>query len=206
MGLLDAFLFRKRPPIRDRAGVTEFIDSNAAFLVQKGIYEYSRARAGHYSKVLFGEQGFRDAVEVSRWRAFPLGLAMVTEIVEGILRPHAADRAAQQRALCDTALGIFDRYPVPPQLGDDMWREARAALDHRLKLIGLHPVKPAKDVPEPYIKDYFDMMPIHEKLRGRDFETTRNYMRVAVINMHEEFSKRGDLAAVAASLGAVAAS
>ena len=75
MGLID--LFRRKPPIRDQAALATFIDENAAFLVQKGIYEYSRARAGHYSKVLFREPEFQSAVEVSRWRAYPLGLVMV---------------------------------------------------------------------------------------------------------------------------------
>ena len=73
-----ARLFRRKPPIRDQAGVAGFIDENSAFLVQKGIYEYSRARAGHYAKVLFAEPEFRDAVEASRWRAYPLGLAMMS--------------------------------------------------------------------------------------------------------------------------------
>lgn len=203
MGLFD--YFRRKPPVRDRAALADFIDGNAAFLMQKGIYEYARARAGHYSKVLFGEQGFRDAVEDSRWRAYPIGVAMVTEVAEGILRPHAADRAAQQHALVELALDVFDRYPVPPQLGNEVWREARTALDHRLKLIGLHPVKPAKDVAEPYIQDYFDVMPIHEKLRGRDFVTTRNYLRAALVNIHEDFSVRADKGAVASSLESVAA-
>ena len=53
MGLLD--MFRPRPPIRDVPALAAFIDENAAFLTQKGIYEYSRARAGHYAKVLFSE-------------------------------------------------------------------------------------------------------------------------------------------------------
>ena len=55
--------------------------------LQKGIYEYSRARAGHYAKVLFGEPEFIEAVDRARWRAYPLGLAMVAELVEGVLRP-----------------------------------------------------------------------------------------------------------------------
>ena len=69
--------FRRSPPIADAAAVAAFIDSKAAFLMQKGIYEYSRARAGHYAKVMFGEQLFIDAFEPARWRAYPLGLAMV---------------------------------------------------------------------------------------------------------------------------------
>src|SRR5688572_28033651 len=81
--VIDLFaFFRRKPPIADPAALAEFIDGHAAFLVQKGIYEYSRARAGHYSKVLFREKTFQDAIEGSRWRAFPLGLAMVAEAAE----------------------------------------------------------------------------------------------------------------------------
>ena len=36
------------------------------------------------------------------------------------------------------------------------------------------------DIPEPLPEAYFAMMPIHEKLRGRDFQTTRNYLRVSL--------------------------
>jgi hypothetical protein len=51
MGLFD--IFKRQPPIRDAAALAEFIDGNAAFVTQKGLYEYSRVRAGHYAKVLF---------------------------------------------------------------------------------------------------------------------------------------------------------
>ena len=44
MGLFD--YFRRKPPIRDVQSLADFIDERAAFLVQKAIYEYSRARAG----------------------------------------------------------------------------------------------------------------------------------------------------------------
>ena len=67
MGLLNTLnIFRSRPPIREHHELAQFIDENAAFLVQKGIYEYARARAGHYAKVLFKEAPFREAVERSR--------------------------------------------------------------------------------------------------------------------------------------------
>ena len=78
-------LFRPRPPIRDREALADFIDAQSAFIVQKGIYEYSRARAGHYAKVLFAEKEFAQSVELARWQAFPLGLSMVGEMVDGVL-------------------------------------------------------------------------------------------------------------------------
>ncbi len=95
---------------------------------------------------------------------------------------------------------MFDRYPVPAPLGEAAWGEARAELARRLKLIGLHPVKPAKDIPEQFAQAYFDLMPIHEKLRGRDFPTTRNYLRVTMIQIHEEFTKRADVPALVDAL------
>ncbi len=86
-------LFRPRPPIRDREALADFIDAQSAFIVQKGIYEYSRARAGHYAKVLFAEKEFAQSVEYARWQAYPLGLSMVGEMIEGVLASQARNAA-----------------------------------------------------------------------------------------------------------------
>jgi hypothetical protein len=194
-------LFRPRPPIRDREALADFIDAQSAFIVQKGIYEYSRARAGHYAKVLFAEEGFAKSVEHSRWQAFPLGLSMVSEMVEGVLRPHAGD---ERRAVLDQiiaiVLSVFDRYSVPPSIGEVSWQEARRELEHRLDLLGEYAPKRVMDIPEPLAEAYFAMMPIHEKLRGRDFDTTRNYLRVSLCNIHDELVDRIDAPAVTSAL------
>src|SRR5262245_20111743 len=101
-------LFRRPPPIHDTGALADFIDQHAAFVVQKGIYEYSRARAGHYAKVLFKEVEFQQAVEQARWRAYPLGLAMVAELVQGLVRPHVSDhRVAVHEAIVKLALSVF---------------------------------------------------------------------------------------------------
>ena len=192
--------FRRRPPIRDASALADFIDRQAAFLMQKGIYEYARARAGHYAKVLFAEPGFQAAVEQSRWRAYPLGLAMVAELVEGVLRPYSTDRRRQLDALSSLVLSVFDRYPVPAALGAQSWSEARDELARRLQLVGMHAPKRAFDICEPWAETYFNLMPIHEKLRGRDFPTIRNYLKVTLCNIHDEFSRRMDAQALAATL------
>ena len=199
MGMLD--IFRRSPSIRDAEALADFIDRNAAFLVQKGIYEYSRARAGHYAKVLFREPEFQAAAEQSRWRAYPLGLALVAELVEGVLRPAAGeDRQPQADALNALVISVLDRYPTPASIGELAWIEQRAELARRLKLISLHPAKRVMDIPEQFAESYFEMMPIHEKLRGRDFPTIRNYLRVTMVNIHSELTKRLDAVAVARSL------
>lgn len=200
MKLLEK-LFRPRPPIRDREALADFIDAQSAFIVQKGIYEYSRARAGHYAKVLFAEEGFAQSVEHARWQAFPLGLSMVGEMIDGVL---GSQTGMQRREILDqliiVVLSVFDRYPIPPSIGDEAWLEARRDLARRLDLVGGRAPKRVMDIPEPLAESYFAMMPIHEKLRGRDFETTRNYLRVSLCNIHDELVDRIDAAAVIGAL------
>ena len=200
MGLLN--FFRRPPPICDVPALAEFIDGNAAFVAQKGIYEYSRARAGHYSKVLFREPEFQAAVDNSRWRAYPLGLAMVSELVEGVLRPYADDRRAALDRLNTISLSVFDRYPVPAVLGAETWSQLRDELGHNLDVIGIHAVKAAKDIPIPFAERYFEVMPIHEKLRASEFPTITNYLRATMCNIHEEFSTRIDAQTLAQAVRA----
>lgn len=193
MNLRDLF-FRRRPPIADLDSLADFIDEQSAFVTQKGIYEYSRARAGHYAKVLFSEKEFLDAVERSRWSAYPLGLAMVGELAEGVLcSGPSANRTMRPDNLHTLVLSVFDRYPVPASLSETEWKDARAELARRLQLIGSHPPKRAMDVPEPFAKTYFDLMPIHKQLRGRDFSTTHNYLKVTMCNIHDELTRRMNL-------------
>lgn len=193
--------FRRRPPVRTLGELAEFIDIQAACLTQKGTYEYSRARAGRNAKALFAEAGFQHAVERSRWLAFPLGLATVAEITEGILRPQADE---QHRAVCDAlsslVLSIFDLYPFPVELAKAQWLEARRELARRLDLIGTHAVKFAKDVPESFVHSFTALMPVHEKLIGQDQQTIRNYLRVTICNIHEDFEKRADIPALVDAL------
>ena len=198
MGFFD--FFRGPPPIRDADALADFIDRQSAFLMQKGIYEYSRARAGHYSKVLFREQGFLDAVEQSRWRAYPLGLAMVGELVEGVLRPYAADRREQLDGLSALVLSVFDRYPFPRSSAMRPGAMRAPTLRAACSSIGLHPPKRAFDICEPFAETYFDLFPIHEKLRRSEFPTIRNYLRVTLCNIHDELTKRMDAQALAAML------
>ena len=199
MGFFD--IFRRPPPVRDVADLKDFIDQQAAFVAQKGIYEYARARAGHYSKVLFKEPEFQAACDLARWQTFPLGLAMVGELVEGALVPAwGEDRQTLTEKVRALTLDVFDRYSVPPVLSAGKWAELRATLDRHLTQMSLHPPKLAKDIAEPFWQRYFDLMPIHEKLRTRDELTTRGYLRITLVNIHDELTRRMDAAGMAAKL------
>jgi hypothetical protein len=197
--------FRRKPPIHDAKALAAFIDAQSAFLVQKGIYDYTQARAGHYTKVLLKEQDFIDAFERSRWQAYPLGLAMIGEMVEGVLYPHAGDRRAFFEAFQAFILSVFDRYPVPPLLESGKWQEARGELVRKLGQMGMHPPKEVVDIPVPYAQRYFDLMPFHKDLLTQDMPTARSYLQINLINIRDELLKRMDAPAVVQALRAGAA-
>ncbi len=142
--------------------------------------------------------GFHAAAEEARWRAYPLGLAMVAEVADNVL--HSDGRtpiartglssSARWSSRCSTA--IRSRPRSAPILG----ATCAPSSTRRLKLIRLHPPKRAMDIPETYVKLYFDAMPIHEKLKKSDFHTTHNYLKVVLCNVHEELTKRIDLRGV----------
>ena len=195
MGFFD--LFRRAEPIADRKAFMDFLDTQAAFLAQKGMFEYSRARAGPYGNVLFSDAVFLEELEKSRWVAFPVMLAMVSEALEGALRPAAGDhRDEVLRGVSAAALAIFDRYPTPATLDAEVWMEARRQLDHDLTLIGLHGIKRVMDIPIRYVDRYVASMPIHEKLRAKDAPTIHNYLRTNLCNVHDLFMQRADIPAL----------
>src|SRR3989304_2082103 len=114
MGFLD--WFRRPPPIDDRPALVEFLDSHAAFLTQKGIFDFSRAVSGPSFSSLVREATFMAAVDEARWKSYPLALSCVVEMVDGVLCPLAKGAMPLAEALQAAAFEIIDRYPVPTTL------------------------------------------------------------------------------------------
>jgi len=129
-------------------------------------------------------------------------VAAAVTVVEGVLRPYSDDRRAALDRLNEISLWVFDRYPPPAVLGAETWSQLRDELAHNLDVIGIHAVKAAKDIPVPFAERYFELMPIHEKLRASEFPTITNYLRVTMCNIHEEFSTRIDAPTLAQAVRA----
>jgi hypothetical protein len=183
--------FRRRPPIYEVGELGDFIDEQSAYLIQRYIFDYTHARTGPLSKSMFGQPNFVRHFERSRWSAFPLGLAMVGEMVEGMLRPHAGeDKRLVLDSLIVLVLDVYDRHAIPPAIEADVWRAAREELALKLDQVGLHPPKRVIDIPEPYAERYFKMMPFDEELLTNDVPTTRSYLRLTLTHIRDELEKR----------------
>src|SRR5690606_1019871 len=109
MGLLD--LLRPKAKIADIAGLADFLDRQSAFMVQKCIYEYARARSGRLSVKLLEGPAFREAAERAKWRNYPLCLQSAALMVEGALRAESQRPDAMRAGLAEVVGRICRLYP-----------------------------------------------------------------------------------------------
>lgn len=188
-------------PITTRDQLKDFLASRAAFLVQKSIMEYAQARSNMMFSTLLSEPAFLAAYEQSRWASYPAAFSMVTEMAEGIIRPHAGDHMIELHAVL-VAIGrnVFAEYAGPSGQDPSFWQQASEALDHDLGLAGLGPPKPAHEIPLARAHEIFDHLPVHETLRQHDFAMFRNTLRFHMAEIGTEFSERADLKALARAL------
>src|SRR5262249_43631119 len=115
--------------------------------------------------------------------------------------PIARDHRDQLlETLAGLVLSVFDRYPTPTVLDARSWSGARSELARRLQLVGLHPPKRAFEIPDPYVRAYFDLLPINEKLRRSEPPTIHGYLRARLCNVHEALTKSMNGPALVAAL------
>jgi hypothetical protein len=192
----------QRPaPIETAAGLVDFLDANAAYVAQRCLFEYARALAGYGWQPLMEEDGFRTAMEQSRWRAYPIGLALVAEVVEGQLRlviPGTAPAvlAAIERA----ATAALARHQPPPLIEPETWRTAAARLAREIRALQSGPPLPVKDIAKPVAEEMLSLVPIHPRLRGRDPYMVQNNLTVSLLKVHGDFAARADRGRLLAEL------
>jgi len=203
MGLLDS-LFRK-PRVADAPELADFMDSRAAFMVQKNVFEYARARSGLLSSKLFKEAAFKAELEKARWGNYPLALQSVALMVEHALRPAAGDSAQDMREGLIAAVDeICRRYPPPHGFPADFWQAALTRIAQRARRAGLAAPHAIKDIPLETAREFFERLPIHADLRSHDFELVTNNLRVNLCRAYEDFLEAADSPALAQSLAAKA--
>lgn len=191
---------KSRPRIATREALEDFLDANAAYLVQRCLYEYARGAAAYQWQPLMEEPIFRAAMERSRWRAYPLGLAAVAEVAEGVLRPAAARPDVLMQAMERSCARVLARHQPPAEIGEAEWAEAGADVQSRVARAGLAAPRPVRMVAAGIAPEVFELIPIVEQFRGKDPYMARNNLSVALIAIHDEFVERADTAALAAAL------
>lgn len=200
MGLMT-YLFGRKDAISHWGAIADFIDANAAFQVNRTMYDYSRARAGAAAGKLMSEPTFLAAIEAARWAAFPTCVGNMAELVDGELRPQVgAKRPSLLEALVSATRDVQSRYPVPESLPPEFWETSRGAVEARLRLAALAEPKSAIDVPVATFSNVFDLIPIHPSLREIDYTLVLNQVKSGMCAVLDEFRRRADVKALVGAL------
>lgn len=175
-----ARLFRRSKPDRllaDREALADFLESRAAFVSQKCVYEYCRARSGiNWSKLMI-EPAFLEAIEVSRWEAFAAALEDLTVLLEGLLRPQDPATAARLAdALTAIAAEVLARHPVPAHRPQG-WDEELAGLRQRLARLQLIAPQTAAEIAKTGGTRIYEGLPFDRSATKHDRELVTNAVR-----------------------------
>jgi hypothetical protein len=202
MGVLAGVLgIFRRSGIRTTEALADFLDERATLLAQDSVDEYIKGRAGPIAATIFADVAFGAALERARREAYPIALTMLAQAVEGVLHPHAGDKAADVlRALEGVVLSVFDRHPVPAGLSPQAWLATRDDVLRWLDDLPRRRPKLAADITEPFAPLLLALMPIHDMLHGENFPALQNYLRDALSGIHDEFFREARPRALIAAL------
>ena len=122
---------RKSPPVTTADGLADFLSAQTAYVAQRTVIEYCRARAGLNWDKLFAERSFLERLEVCRWEGYAVVLAELAELaLIRLRRDGAADPQAYLPALVQSAHAALLRHPVPSHRAS--WSDAADAIEQHL--------------------------------------------------------------------------
>ena len=197
---LRRLLWRRRwPPVRAGQELADFLAAQTAYVAQRSVIEYCRARTGLNWEKLYLERSFLDRLEVCRWEAYAIVLAEVAELaLIRLRRDGAADPEAHLPGLVAAAQAALLRHPVPVHRTG--WTDAAGAIERHLARALLAPPRPVHLVGVASADAIFDLLPIHADLRPEDREMFQNTVRFAICGAFDAMTRCFDVPALEASL------
>jgi hypothetical protein len=198
--LLRRLLTRKsRPPVATLAELADFLAAQTAYVSQRTVLEYCRARTGLNWDKLYREQAFVDSLEVCRWEAYAEVLAEVAELVLILLRRQSPAEPQVYLPRMAAAVGAaLLRHPVPGHRTS--WDAAAAAIEQHLAQSLLAAPRAVHLTGYGAADAIFAHLPIHPDLRREDCEMFRNSVRFALCRVFDEMTRRLDVPALAQAL------
>jgi hypothetical protein len=195
--MLRRLLTRKsRPPVATLAELADFLAAQTAYVSQRTVLEYCRARTGLNWDKLYREQAFVDSLEVCRWEAYAEVLAEVAELALIVLRQQSpVEPQLYLPGVASAAHAALLRHPVPGHRTS--WDAASAAVGHHLAQSLLATPRAVHLTGFGAADAIFAHLPIHPDLRREDHEMFRNSMRFALCRVFDEITRRFDVPALA---------
>ena len=173
--------------------------AQTAYVAQRTVIEYCRARVGHNWDKLFAEASFVERLEICCREGYAVVLAEVAELaLIRLRRDGAADPEAYLPGVVRAAHAALLRHPVPAHRAS--WTDAADAIERHLARALMAAPRPVHLVGFQAAAAIFDLLPIHADLRQRDREMFQNSLRFAICGAFEETTRRVDVTALEAAL------
>jgi hypothetical protein len=179
--------------------LADFLAAQTAYVSQRTVLEYCRARTGLNWDKLFREQAFVDSLEVCRWEAYAEVLAGVSELALILMRRQSpADPQGYLPGVAAAAGAALLRHPVPGHRTS--WDAAAAVIEQHLAQSLLAAPRAVHLAGFGAADTIFAHLPIHPDLRREDREMFRNSVRFALCRVFDEMTRRLDVPALAQAL------
>ncbi len=176
----------------------DFWQARAAFIAQKCVIEYCRARAGMNWQRLFSEAPFQQAVHRASWRAWSITLLDVAEMLDAVLRPEVSEPAVLHDWLRQAGARIIagQQGKMPAALGADFAQITRRRLAGLVEDLASRAPLPVKDIARQRAQEVFDIIPIHPDLKAPDVDYVTNTLRVFLVRACDDLRTQADLPAL----------
>jgi hypothetical protein len=190
---------RRWAPVTTGEELADFLAAQTAYVAQRSVIEYCKARTGLNWEKLSLEQSFLERLEVCRWEAYAIVLAEVAELaLIRLRRDGAATPEAYLPGLVAAARAALLRHPVPSHRTS--WTDAADALERHLARAVLAAPRPVHLLGVQSADAIFDLLPIHASLRPEDREMFQNSVRFAICGAFDAMSRCFEVPALEASL------
>ena len=158
---------RRWAPVTTGQELADFVAAQTAYVAQRSVIEYCRARTGLNWEKLALERQFLEHLEVCRWEAYAIVLAEVAELaLIRLRRDRAADPQAYLPGLIAAGHAALVRHPVPGHRST--WTDAAEAIERHLARAVLAAPRPVHLLGLQSADAIFDLLPIHADLRPQD--------------------------------------
>jgi hypothetical protein len=197
---LRRLLARRRPPlVADIGELADFLAAHTAYVAQRTVIEYCRARTGVNWDKLLDEPAFLERLEACRWDAYAIVLGEIAELaLIRLRRGGAAAPAGYLPGLVEAARAALLRHPVPRHRTS--WTPAVEAIERHLAQTLLAAPRPVHLLGRAPAVAVFDRLPIHADLRTQDREMFENSVRFAICRAFDATGRAFDVSALEAAL------
>jgi hypothetical protein len=185
-------------PIDTFDALARFAHTRAAFVAQKKLYGYLKARMGTRYPTMFEDDVFVASINIAKWHVFAACLSDIT--VHAVARVVAAgglspEEGRELATRCYEAGLAANGDGVPEEAMPDAWRAAFAT---RLARVHWDNLAAGGDAITECPAALYHWAPIDDRLKRHDQEIVENSIRFAWAEFTREFRKRAVLAAIAA--------